>query len=263
MANPENKIIGNILEMRDVTITDLHSSDHVVLKRVNWEVKSGDYWAIGGLHGSGKTNFLFAAAGVLPPASGSFRVFGSELTAGYEHEKLAPRLRIGTIFDGGRLLHHLSIAENIALPLRYHFHQPLEEVVPRIETLLQFVDMNDQGAALPMSLSRNWQQRVGLARALVLKPDILLFDTPLTGLDPRDATWWLDRIDLLAKGHPLLDNRPATVVATADDLRPWRGRARQFGLLRDRTLQLVQSVEELDRMSQEAHGSIQESGEGI
>ncbi|HUR46509.1 MAG TPA: ATP-binding cassette domain-containing protein, partial [Candidatus Saccharimonadales bacterium] len=167
MANLKNNIADNVLQMRDVTITHLNDSEHIVLKEVNWEVKSGDYWAIGGLHGSGKTNFLFAAAGVLPPVAGSLRVFGSELTAGYEHQKMAPRLRIGTIFDGGRLLHHLSVAENIALPLRYHFHRPLEEVILRVEALLEFVDMRDRGAALPMALSRNWQQRVGLARALV------------------------------------------------------------------------------------------------
>ncbi|HUR45180.1 MAG TPA: ATP-binding cassette domain-containing protein, partial [Candidatus Saccharimonadales bacterium] len=142
-------------------------------------------------------------------------------------------------------------------------HRPLEEVILRVEALLEFVDMRDRGAALPMALSRNWQQRVGLARALVLKPDILLFDTPLTGLDPRDAGWWLDIIDDLAKGHPLLDNHPATVVATADDLRPWRPRARQFGLLRNGTLLVVRSGEELDNMTKDADGSIKEPEEEI
>src|ERR1041384_5193270 len=176
MASPEHIRTTPILEMRDVTITDLNDSDKIVLQNVNWQVRAGEYWAIGGLQGSGKTNFLYSAAGVLPPASGSYSVFGSQLTAGYEHERLAPRLRIGTIFDGGRLLHHLSVAENIALPVRYHYNQPLGEIATRVEALLEFVDMSAHAVSLPGSLSRNWQQRVGLARALVLKPAILLFD---------------------------------------------------------------------------------------
>src|SRR4051812_16736408 len=247
-----------ILEMRDVTICDLHDSDRIVLRKVNWKVNPGDYWAIGGLHGSGKSNFLYTIAGVLPPAAGSYLVFGSELTAGYEHEKLAPRLRIGTIFDGGRLLHHLSVAENIALPVRYHQNEPLEQITGRVEALLEFIGMSDQAAFLPGSVSRNWQQRIGLARAMVLNPDILLFDTPLIGLDPRDAVWWLDAMDMLAKGHPCLENRPATIVATTDDLRPWRSRARQLGLLRDKTLATVGSVEALDKMDWDADGSFNE-----
>jgi ABC-type transporter Mla maintaining outer membrane lipid asymmetry ATPase subunit MlaF len=263
MPHPQTTNQNTVLEMREVTITDLNDSDRIVLKDVNWQVRSGDYWAVGGLHGSGKTNFLYSAAGVLPPASGSYRVFGAELTAGYEHERLAPRLRIGTIFDGGRLLHHLSVAENIALPVRYHYNRPLEEIAARVEALLEFVDMSSHAISLPGSLSRNWQQRVGLARALVLKPAILLFDTPLTGLDPRDAGWWLDTMDSLAKGHPLLDDHPATLVATTDDLRPWRARARQFGLLRDKTLNVVGSGETLDKMSKDSDGSITEAEEEI
>src|SRR4051794_41962613 len=99
-----------ILEMRDVTICDLHDLDRIVLRKVNWKVNPGDYWAIGGLHGLGKSNFLYTIAGGLPPSAGSYFVFGSELTAGYENEKMGPRLRVGTIFDGGRVPHHPSVA---------------------------------------------------------------------------------------------------------------------------------------------------------
>ena len=86
---------------------------------------------------------------------------------------------------------------------------------------------------LPGSLSRNWQQRVGLARALALQPEILLVDNVATGLDRREASWWLDMLDKLAAGHELLDNKPMTLVAATGDLRPFRNRARQFGVLYD------------------------------
>jgi ABC-type transporter Mla maintaining outer membrane lipid asymmetry ATPase subunit MlaF len=85
---------------------------------------------------------------------------------------------------------------------------------------------------LPSSLGRNWQQRVGLARALALRPEVLLLDNPLSGLDPRDVAWWLEFLARLSAGHPLLDGRPLTLVVSGDNLRPWKHLARQFGVLR-------------------------------
>lgn len=231
-----------VLEMQGVEIGDLHDLDRVAVKNVDWTVRAGDYWAIGGLQGSGKSNFLFAAAGVLPPQAGKYLAFGTELTAGYEHEKLTPRLRIGTVFDGGRLLHHLSIAENIAIPLRYHLNLPLAEATRAVEPLLEFIGMQGETAAfLPGSLGRNWQQRAGLARALAMKPDVLLFDSPLSGLDPRETVWWLETIEKLSAGHPILEGKAATIVVTTDDLRPWTNHARQFAVLRNKTLVILDS----------------------
>src|SRR5881275_2124482 len=120
MPAPETKSEIPALEMARVDVCDLNNTEKIVLENVNWSARAGDYWVIGGLHGSGKGNFLFVAAGVLPPAKGMYRVFGTELSAGYEQERVTQRLRIGTVFDGGRLLHDLSLVENIALPLRYH-----------------------------------------------------------------------------------------------------------------------------------------------
>jgi phospholipid/cholesterol/gamma-HCH transport system ATP-binding protein len=225
-----------VLEMDNVRISELNDPDKIVLENVQWKALAGEYWVIGGLHASGKSSFFSVAAGILPPAAGSYRVFGTELGAGYEHETISVRLRIGTIFDGGRLLHHLSVAENITLPLRYHENLTLEETLFKVEPLLEFIGMSGQAGGLPGNISRNWRQRAGLARALILKPDVLIFDTPLTGLDPRDAGWWLDTMEQLSAGHPLLDNKHLTIVVTADDLRPWRERAGNFAILRERRL---------------------------
>jgi ABC-type transporter Mla maintaining outer membrane lipid asymmetry ATPase subunit MlaF len=222
------------LEMRDVTVTALRDGSHTVLEGVNWTVAVGDFWTVAGLLRSGKSDLMALAAGVTRPARGTCRFFDKELVAGFEHDQLALRLRIGLVFDGGQLLHHLTLAENIALPLRYHFDNGGEAIDQRIRSLVEFTGLEPWAGSHPAALNRNWQQRIGLARALALKPEVLLLDNPLTGLDPRDATWWLNVLDSLAAGHPIVDGKPLTLVVTDDDLRPWRNRAKQFAILRDR-----------------------------
>jgi ABC-type transporter Mla maintaining outer membrane lipid asymmetry ATPase subunit MlaF len=222
------------LEMRDVSVTTLRDAREIVIEGVNWTVAAGDFWAVAGLLRSGKSDLMALAAGITRPALGSCRLFGKELVAGFEHERLALRLRIGLVFDGGRLLHHLTLAENIALPLRYHFNDGGAPIDQRIRALLELTGLEPWADQHPADVNRNWQQRIGLARALALKPEVLLLDNPLTGLDPRDAAWWLEIVDVLAAGHTIVDGKPLTLVVTGDDLRPWRNRARQFAILKNR-----------------------------
>ena len=82
----------------------------------------------------------------------------------------------------------------------------------------------------------------GLARAMALRPEVILLDAPLTGLDPTDANSWIEILDRLAEGHPAMGGQPVTLVATADDFRPWRGHARQFAVLRHKHLRLLRHV---------------------
>jgi len=222
------------LEMIDVAIGSALNTAAVVLEGVNWKVPAGDYWAIGGLQASGKSDFMETAAGIMRPLRGAFRVFGQELGSGFEHHLMPTRLRLGLVFQGGRMLSHLTVAENVALPIRYHQNLALGEAEARTQALLKFIGLSDMAARTPGTLRRNLQQRAGLARALALKPDVLLLDNPLNGLELRERGWWLDNLDKLCAGHPLLDNHPLTIVITDDNLRPWADRARQFGLIKDR-----------------------------
>jgi len=233
------------LEMRDATVTSLRDAGLAVLEGVNWTVATGDFWAVAGLLRSGKSDLMALAAGITRPARGSCRLFGRELVAGFEHERLALRLRVGLVFDGGRLLHHLTLAENIALPLRYHFDDGGAAIDQRIRALVEFTGLEPWAESRPADVNRNWAQRIGLARALALKPEVLLLDSPLTGLDPRDAAWWLEMVDALAAGHPIVDGKPLTLVVTGDDLRPWRNRAKQFAVTRDRQFIALGSRAEL------------------
>lgn len=227
------------IEMVDATLTSLTETHRIVAENVNWVVMPGDYWVIGGLHGAGKSDFIAAAGGILLPTRGTYRLFGKEVQFGYEQELLSTRLRVGMVFDGGRLLNHLTVAENVALPLQYHLVLSPDELVDRVRQLLEWVESIAIAEAYPANVSRNRQQRIGLARAVALRPEVLLLDGPLTGLDPSDAAWWIDTLDHLAQGHPLLGGKPLTVVATAHDFRPWRGHARQFAVLRHKRFRVV------------------------
>src|SRR5262245_14155306 len=101
------------LEMEDVTVPSLRNPAEAVLEGVNWRVAAGEFWAVAGLLRSGKSDLMALAAGILRPARGAYRLFGKELIAGFEQELLTLRLRVGLVFDGGQLLHHLTLAENV------------------------------------------------------------------------------------------------------------------------------------------------------
>lgn len=231
-----------VIEMTDATLTSLADTNRVIAEDVNWTVMPGEYWVIGGLHGVGKSDFISAAGGILLPMKGTYRLFQKKIEFGYEQELVSTRLRVGVVFDGGRLLNHLTVAENVALPMQYHLAPQDEQLVNRVRDLLELVEALDIAEAYPVSVSRNRQQRIGLARAIALRPEVLLLDGPLTGLDPNDAAWWTELLDRLAQGHPLLDGKPVTLVATAHDFRPWRGHARQFAVLRHKRFRIISAA---------------------
>jgi len=96
------------------------------------------------------------------------------------------------------------------------------------------MELEPWAESMPGTLGRQWQKRTALARALILKPEVLLVDDPLAGLDLRHTNWWLKLLDHLSGGHPLLQGRGLTLVVSTSDLRPWKGRARQFAVLKER-----------------------------
>src|ERR1051325_5725668 len=235
------------LEMRGVTVTSLRDPANVVLEEVNWSVAVGDFWAVAGLLRSGKSDLMALASGLTRPARGICRWFGEDLVASFEQDRLTLRLRIGLVFDGGQLLHHLTLSENIALPLHYHLHDDGTDIDARLRALIELTGLEPWADRHPAEVTRNWQQRIGLARALALRPEVLLLDSPLTSLDPRDAAWWLETLDALATGHPIVDGHPLTVVVTCDDLRPWLNRARQFAILKNHQFIPLGTRSELSR----------------
>ena len=202
---------------------------------IDWRVNAGDYWVVGGLPGSGKSDLLATAAGLQRPLAGTHLLFGTDLTQLNESELLSERLRIGLVFEnGGRLLSTLTLAENVALPLQYHRDYSDDEIQRRVETILALTELTEYADLLPNRTTRTWRQRAALARALALQPEILLVDNPLGGLDPRHISWWIDFLARLAGGHELMNGKPVTLVVVPEDLRPWVDQGRQFALLKKR-----------------------------
>jgi ABC-type transporter Mla maintaining outer membrane lipid asymmetry ATPase subunit MlaF len=238
------------IEMSDVSIGSMRDMNTVMLENVNWTVSAGDFWVIGGLQGSGKSDFVLLTGGLMAPLNGCYRFFGEEMPI-FEEHRLQERLKLGLVFDGGQLLNHLTIAENIALPLRYHRNLSAAKAHDEVQRMLELTDLAPWADSTPGAIGRNWQQRVGLARALMLKPEVLLVDNPLAGLDLRHRGWWLNFLSELSSGHDWLDKKPVTLIVTADDLRPWRKRAKQFSMLRGKQFSKLGAWDEVEKSADE------------
>ncbi|MEI9961716.1 MAG: ATP-binding cassette domain-containing protein [Limisphaerales bacterium] len=183
-------------------------------------------------------------AGLMTPVSGSYKLFGIE-TRTFGESELAERLRVGFIFEGGHLFNQLTIAENVALPLRYRRNLTSEAAAQEVKPLLELMELTPLADITPGNIAPNWVQRAALARALILKPEMLLLDNPLRGLGARHVKWWLHFLEQLWRGHEWLGGSAMTLVATAEDLHPWRSDARRFALLRDKQFKLIGSWAEV------------------
>lgn len=246
----EGKKAGPIVRMQGVAISSMRDQQLAVVENVNWEVKGGDFWVVAGLQGAGKTDFLMTLAGLMPPLEGSYHLFNEQMPI-FDEARLAERLRLGLVFDGGQLFNHLTVWENVALPLRYHKNLSKADALGQVQGLLDALDLASWAESTPGALARNWQKRVGLARALILKPELLLVDNPLGGLDFRHLHWWLRFLKELSNGHPLLEHRPITLVVSTADLRPWKALARQFALLENRRFSVLGDWAQVEAASQE------------
>jgi phospholipid/cholesterol/gamma-HCH transport system ATP-binding protein len=154
-----------------------------VLRDISFSVAERETLILLGETGTGKTLTLKLAAGLLRPSAGKVQVLGQDVSEMTERQLLAFRRKIGFVFQEGALFDSMTVEENVAYRLRQD-HVPEEEIAPRVEKVLEFVELSHTLDLLPSELSGGMRRRVSIARALVSEPEIVLYDSPTAGLDP-------------------------------------------------------------------------------
>jgi len=169
-----------------IRVVDLHKSFgfQQVLKGVNLDLEAGKITTIIGGSGSGKTVLLKHLNALLLPDRGSVLVEGVDITKVGEGTLNNIRQKFGVLFQGAALLDSMTIYDNVAFPLREKTKLSEAEIQKKVEQQLTHVGLEGAGYKYPAEVSGGMKKRAGLARALVMEPEIVLFDEPTTGLDP-------------------------------------------------------------------------------
>lgn len=171
------------IEFRDV---HLSFEDKEILNGISFIVRRGETKIILGRSGGGKSTTIRLILGLLKPDSGQILIDGEDITNYSEIEMMRVRAKIGMVFQEGALFDSLSVYDNVA----YRLHEQgigEEEVEREVRRMLKFVDLEDAIDKMPAELSGGMRRRVGIARALVGDPQIVMFDEPTAGLDPPTA----------------------------------------------------------------------------
>jgi phospholipid/cholesterol/gamma-HCH transport system ATP-binding protein len=173
-----------------VELVDVHKAFESVpvLQGVSFVLPKGETHVVMGGSGSGKTVMLRLTAGLIRPDSGQIRLFGTNIERMTEEQLLPLRRRLGYVFQGAALFDSLSVYENVAYSLREHRKLPEGEITGRVLHYLSLVGLGeDVLTMLPADLSGGMRKRVGIARAIIGEPEVVLFDEPTAGLDPTNA----------------------------------------------------------------------------
>ncbi|MEK7450098.1 MAG: ATP-binding cassette domain-containing protein [Planctomycetota bacterium] len=169
-----------------IEFIDVHKSfnSHEVLKGLSFKINRGESFAILGRSGCGKSVTLKLMTGLLKPDRGQIIIDGIDITK-LENSGLAKiRKKFGFLFQSGALLNSLNIENNIALPLREHKELPEAAIMERVKEVLNILGLKHLEHVMPAELSGGMKKRVSLARAIIRRPEIILYDEPTTGLDP-------------------------------------------------------------------------------
>jgi phospholipid/cholesterol/gamma-HCH transport system ATP-binding protein len=212
-----------------------------VLQGIDFQVAQAETLAVLGRSGTGKSVLLRLMIGLQQPDSGCVRIHGEEIGSLKPDQLYEVRKKMGFLFQQGALYDSLSVEENVAFPLNRHTKLKDEERKQKVKELLTSVGMDRNLNKMPSEISGGMRKRVGLARALALDPDILLFDEPTAGLDPITA----DEIGSLIVD--LKKKRKITAVVVTHDIHGARKFADRLVLLRDGEIALEGTFADLQK----------------
>ena len=186
--------------------------NHEVLNQLNLTIRTGETMVVIGRSGVGKTVLLKNIIGLLKPDSGGVLIDGQDITKleGKELDRI--RLKFGMLFQGSALFDSLTVKENVGFSLKEHTRQTDKQIDQRVKEALELVGLTGIESLMPAELSGGMKKRVGFARAICMRPDIILYDEPTTGVDPimADAT-----NELIMKLH---DRLKITAIAVTHDM---------------------------------------------
>ncbi len=189
---------------------------HRVLGGVTFKIETGESVVIIGASGGGKSILLKHLIGLLEPDSGEVLIDGDSLTHKNERELLEVRKKFGMLFQSAALFDSMTVEENVSFVLRREGKMKEADIRKRVAEVLEMVDLGGTQTKMPAELSGGMRKRVGLARAIIYRPEILLYDEPTTGLDPIVA----DSIDQLILR--VVERLKVTSIVVTHDMRSAR-----------------------------------------
>jgi len=155
-----------------------------VLDNISFEIEAGETFVIVGLSGAGKSVTLKHMIRLMRPDAGAIYIEEENIVDLDRSSLRRVREKFGVLFQGAALLQWMSVRDNVALPLREHTALEDEEILRQVDEKLDMLNLSDAGDQMPSDLSGGMQKRVGLARAIIMHPKIVLYDEPTSGLDP-------------------------------------------------------------------------------
>ena len=207
---PKEDVKDDVIVFDDVRLA---FDENVVLSGVSFALKHGETKILLGIAGSGKSTLLKLALGLLKPDSGHIRVLGEDVETMSEDQLFAMRRRVGMIFQESALFDSLTVEENVSYRLTEE-HVPEEEINERVVESLRFVELEHTLEKFPAELSGGMRRRVGIARAIITQPEVLLYDSPTGGLDPITST---RIIELVVKQRDLYQRSALMVTHRLQD----------------------------------------------
>ena len=215
-----------------IQVHDLKKSFNglTVLDAVSFQIENGESVAIIGRSGCGKSVLLKHLIGLLKPDSGEVLIDGENIVPMDERQLLRVRRKFGMVFQGSALFDSMTVAQNVAFGLRRFEHLTEAEIARRVAETLEMVDLPGTQDQDPAELSGGMRKRVGLARAIVYEPQIVLYDEPTTGLDPIVS----DSIDQLMLR--VRDRLKVTTVVVTHDMRTARRVGQRVLMMHDKKI---------------------------